>query len=69
MDSLHFDDRVQLLDGAPLRTTATVYPGALGHVVKVHPPSKYTLSAWATTRFDQSVYLVQVPQRYLCRVS
>ena len=68
MEPLRPDDHVELLVGAPVRTTASVYPGAHGRVVKIHPPSPMNSSAWITTRFSGGD-LVQVPVQYLQRIS
>jgi hypothetical protein len=60
-------DCVELLPGAPIRTTAGVYAGARGRVLRasLEPGSMALGVSWVTVRFDRWGDLVQVPRAYL----
>jgi hypothetical protein len=64
---LESGERVVLLPGAPLRTTATVYTGATGRVVRVGLATDLMTGgeSWMTVRFDVGGSLVQVPRRFV----
>ncbi len=60
-------DCVELLPGAPIRTTVGVSPGARGQVLRssVEPGSMGSGAGWVTVRFDRWGDLVQIPRAYL----